>query len=402
VQPYFPDKWVEINLDAIEKNLRTVRSLLADKTRLIAVVKADAYGHGAVATAQLLREKGVEYFAVSFFREAMQLRQAGITESILVFSPIISEYELREAIKNNLTITIASPYDWQMLDSICSSVDAEIKIHLKVDTGLGRFGLREKEILTLIPEIRKKSQIIIEGIYTHMAAAASSPAYTRRQFASFMHILENLEEVGLQIPLRHCANSAVLLKYPQMQLDAVRVGTLLSGQAPVGTTQADLVLEDPYTFKTRIISLRKLEKGSYLAYYRSYRLKKAAQIAVIPVGFIDGLALQVGNKPSGWLDLLKTVVKLILFYGNVARFGHQGSIKGTKYPVRGKVFMQMALLEIPVDREVKIGEEVEVPIRKTLTSPDITRFYLQNEKVVKISTKEGGMDSPVEFLSFKA
>jgi len=402
VQPYFPDKWVEINLDAVEKNLRTVRSLLADKTRLIAVIKADAYGHGAVATAQLLAENGVDYFAVSFFREAIQLRQAGITESILVFSPIISEYELREAIENNLTITIASPYDWQLLDSICASVNIAIKIHLKVDTGLGRFGLQAKEILTLIPEMRKESQINIEGIYTHMAAAASSPTYTRHQFASFMQILYKLEEAGLQLPLRHCANSAVLLKYPHMQLDAVRVGTLLSGQAPVGTASADLELEDPYRFKTRIISLRKLEKGSYLAYYRSYRLKKAAQLAVIPVGFIDGLALQVGNKPSGWMDLLKTVVKLILLYGNVARFGQQVSIAGTKYPVRGKVFMQMALVEIPLDREVKIGDEVEVPIRKTLTSPDIVRIYLQNGKVVKISTKEGGMNSPVEFLSTKA
>lgn len=401
MQPCFPDKWVEINLDAVEKNLRTVQSLLADKTRLIAVIKADAYGHGAVATAQLLREKGVDYFAVSFFREAIQLRQAGITESILVFSPIISEYELREAIKNNLTITIASLYDWQLLDDVCATIDAEIKIHLKVDTGLGRFGLRENEILTLIPEM-KKSQINIEGIYTHMAAAASSPGYTRRQFAIFMQILDKLEEAGLQLPLRHCANSAVLLKYPQMQLDAVRVGTLLSGQAPVGTALHDLVLEDPFTFKTRIISLRKLEKGSYLAYYRSYRLKKAAQLAVIPVGFIDGLALQVGNKPSGWLDLLKTLVKLILLYGNVARFGQQVCIEGLKYPVRGKVFMQMALVEIPLDREVKVGDEVEVPIRKTLASPDVTRVYRQNGKVVKITTKEGGLDSPVEFLSIKA
>jgi alanine racemase len=400
VQPCF-DKWVEINLDAVEKNLRTVQSLLADKTRLIAVIKANAYGHGAVVTAQLLREQGVDYFAVSFFQEAIQLRQAGITESILVFSPIISAYELREAIKNNLTITIASWYDWQLLNDVCATMDTEVKIHLKADTGLGRFGLQEKEILTLVAEMREKSQINIEGIYTHMAAAASSPAYTRRQFSIFKQILDKLEEAGMHLPLRHCANSAVLLKYPEMQLDAVRVGTLLSGQAPVGTARADLVLEDPYRFKTRIISLRKLEKGSYLAYYRSYRLKKDAQLAVIPVGFIDGLALQFGNKPSGWLDLFKTLVKLILLYGNVARFGQQVCIEGFKYPVRGKVFMQMALVEIPLDREVKVGDEVEVPVRKTLASPDIARVYLQNGKVVKITTKEGGLNSAVEFLSIK-
>jgi alanine racemase len=289
-------------------------------------------------------------------------------------------------------------YDWQLLKKVCTTENAEVKIHLKVDTGLGRFGLQEKEILTLIPEMRGQSQIIIEGIYTHMAAAATNPAYTRLQFARFMRILHKLEESGLRIPLRHCANSAVLLKYPQMQLDAVRVGTLLSGQAPVGTSQGNLTLEDPYTFKTRIISLRKLEKGSYLAYYQSYRLQRAAQVAVIPVGFIDGLALQVGNKPSGLLDLLKTVIKLILLYGNVVRFGQQVSIKGTNYPVRGKVFMQMALVEIPLNQEVKIGDEVVVPVRKTLTAPDIARIYLQNGKVVKFTTKEGVTGLLVELL----
>lgn len=396
MQPNLADKWVEINLDAIEKNLRTIQSRLAEGTCLIAVIKADAYGHGAVATAQLLRERGVAYFAVSFFREAMQLRQAGITENILVFSPIISADELQDAIQNNLIITVASPYDWQLLNRTSASMDEKIRVHLKVDTGLGRFGLQEKEILELLPEIRNNRQINIDGIYTHMAAAATNPAYTRRQFADFMQILGKLEEAGQRIPMRHCANSAVLLKYPQMQLDAVRVGTLLSGQAPVGVAQAGLDLEDPYVFKTRIISLRQLEKGDYLAYYRSYRLKKPAQIAVIPVGFIDGLALQVGNKPSGWLDLLKTVVKLLLNYGNVARFGQQVGIRGKKYPVRGKIFMQMALVEIPLDQEVKIGDEVVVPVRKTLTDPDIARIYLQNEIVVKITTKEGGTGSFVE------
>lgn len=399
--PNLPDKWVEINLDAVERNLQTVKSLLAGDARLIAVVKADAYGHGAAATAQLLRDNGVDYFAVSFFREAMQLRQAGIVENILVFSPIIAEYELREAIKQNLTITIASSFDWQLLDSISDSVEAEIKVHLKVDTGLGRFGFQAGEVLELIPAIRRNGRIYLEGIYTHMAAAASRSTYTRSQFNKFMQLLSQLEETGIKIPLRHCANSAVLLKYPQMQLDAVRVGTLLSGQAPAGIARPDLVLEDPYCFKSKIISLRQLDKGSYLAYYRSYRLKRASQIAVIPVGFNDGLALQVGNKPSGWLDLLKTIIKTILLYGNVARFGQQVIINGCPYPVRGKVFMQMALVEIPLHREVKIGDEVAVPIRKTLAAAEITRIYRHHGKVVKFSTKEGGMGSLVELLSIE-
>jgi alanine racemase len=393
VEPLLPDKWVEIDLDAIEKNLLTVKSLLAEETRLIAVIKANAYGHGAVETARILMQNGVDDFAVSFFHEAMQLRRAGIRSRILVFSPIVMEQALQEAIEQGLTPTIASPYDWQMLDQISTASNMEINVHLKVDTGLGRFGLREAEVLTLIPEIKKNTRIHIEGIYTHMAAAASNPAYTRKQFSSFMQTLRLLAEAGVEIPIRHCANSAVLLTYPQMQLDAVRIGTLLSGQVPVGTFKAGLVLEDPYKFKTRIIAIRNLDKGSYLGYYRSYRLKKSARVAVIPVGFNDGLALQVANKSAGWLDLLKTIVKTVLLYLNVARFGQQVIIKGIKYPVRGKVFMQMALIEIPLEQEVKIGEEVEVPVRKTLVSPNIKRIYRKHGKVVNFSTKEGEMDS---------
>jgi len=398
VQPNLADKWIEINLDAIENNLHAIKTRLAEGVRLIAVIKADAYGHGSIATAQLLRELGVTCFAVSFFQEAMQLRQAGVTDSILVFSPIVSTEELKDAIQNNLTITVASPYDWQLLNQASALLDERVRVHLKVDTGLGRFGLREKEIMELLPEIKRNQRINIEGIYTHMAAAAASVSYTRRQFDDFLHLIDKLEQAGLRVPLRHCANSAVLLKYPQMQMDAVRVGTLLSGQIPVGVAATGLQLEDPYAFKTRIISLRQHNKGDYLAYYRSYRLKKAAKIAVIPVGFRDGLALQVGNKPSGWLDLIKTAVKLILNYLNITRFGQQVSIKGKNYPVRGKVFMQMALVEIPLDQEVGIGDEVVVPVRKTLADPAVARIYWREEKVVKFTTKEGGSEALVELL----
>lgn len=391
-----PDKWIEINLDAVERNLQAVRSLLQEQTRLIAVVKADAYGHGAVETARLLSGHGVDYFAVSFFREALQLRQAGITGRILIFTPLVEEDELREAIRLDLTITVASPYDGELLTRVCARPSPEVNVHLKLDTGLGRFGLQGEEVMAVVAGIAQNPCINIEGIYTHMADAADNPTYTRRQFAIFMDMVHKLEVSGLHIPLRHCANSAVLLKYPEMQLDAVRVGTLLSGQKPVGAGGFDLALEDPFKFKTKIVALHCLEKGSYLAYYRSYRLKKTAQVAVIPVGFRDGLGLQVANKPSGWVDLLKTLVKTVLLFCNVPRFCQQVNIKGINYPVRGKVFMQMALVEIPLERQVSIGDEVEVPVRKTLVFPDVAHVYMQHGEVVNFSTKEGGSESFVE------
>ncbi len=383
------DKWVEIDVDAIKKNLQAVHSLLDEKTRLIAVVKANAYGHGMAETARILFQNGVDFFAVSFFSEAVQMRRAGIRSSILVFCPIILENELIEAIDLHLTLSITSPYDWEMLKRVSSGIKSEIRVHLKLETGLGRFGLTEEEATTIVCEIKQHEKVNIEGIYTHMADAAANPSYTEKQFASFMQTADKLKDMGIKIPVKHCANSAVFLKYPHMHLDGVRLGTLLTGQYPVGNFAARLDIADPYKFKSRVVSLRSLNKGSYLGYYRSYRLKRDALIAVIPVGFNDGLNLEVANKASGFLDLLKSIAKLVLNYFNVPRFNLRVKINGAYYPVRAKVFMQMALVEIPPGAEIRIGDEVEVPIRKTLASRSLKRVYLHGGKAAKISCEEG-------------
>lgn len=383
------DKWVEVDVDAIKNNLLAVRSLLDEKTRLIAVIKANAYGHGAVETARILFQNGVDFFAVSFFAEAMQLRRAGMRSNILVFSPIILENELKEAINQHLTLSITSPYDWKLLEGVSYGLKAEIRVHLKLETGLGRFGLTEEEAMVIAQEIKQNERITIEGIYTHMADASSNPAYTQKQFNDFMQTVGILQGLGIQIPVKHCANSAVFLKYPHMHLDGVRLGTLLSGQYPAGNFKPQLELQDPYIFKSRVISLRTLEKGSFLGYYRSYRLKQEAQIAVIPVGFSDGLNLEVANKSAGFLDLIKSIAKLVLRYLDIPRFNLQVTINGVNYPVRAKVFMQMALVEIPPGVEIHIGDEVEVPVRKTLASRNLSRVYVQGGKAAKISGEEG-------------
>lgn len=383
------DKWIEIDVDAVKNNLLAARSLLEENTRMIAVVKANAYGHGAVETARILFQNGVDFFAVSYFAEAMQLRKSGIRSSILVFSPIILESELKEAINQHLTLSITSPADWKALEHASYVARTEVRVHLKLETGLGRFGLTEEEALAVAKEIKLYENITIEGIYTHMADAAANQAYTEKQFKSFMQTVHLLQEQGISIPVKHCANSSVCLKYPHMHLDGVRLGTLLSGQFPVGAADSRIRLKDPFIFKCRIISQRQQKKGSYLGYYRSYRLKQEAQIAVIPVGFSDGLNLEVANKASGFVDLLKAMLRPLLLYLNVPRFSLHVKINGKQYPVRAKVFMQMALVELPLDLDVQIGDEVEVPVRKTLASRNITRVYIQGGKPAKISGEEG-------------
>lgn len=369
------NKWIEISVAAIENNLREVQSRLNAGTKLIAVIKANAYGHGAVETARILYGLGVDYFAVSFLEEALQLREAGIQASLLVFSPVIDETGMRKAVANGLTLTIASESDQRLAEAICLETGQAMKIHMKVDTGLGRFGLNEEQAFAVWEKIKDCRFIELEGIYTH-AADPSSSRLAEKQFQRFMQLITRLEQVGASFPIKHIANSTIFLRSPYMHLDAVRIGTLLSGQHPVGNFSERLQLQDPYTFKSRVISIRELPKGTRLGYYGTYRLKKDAQIAVVPVGFHDGLALEVANKPVDMWDMLKKLVKIVLGYIGWPGQEINVTISGVNCAIRGKVFMQMALVEIPLGMKVAIGDEVVVPVRKTLVSNDISRVYL--------------------------
>ena len=309
------DRWLEIDIDAIKHNLEQVKSLLPEKVRLIAVVKADGYGHGAVETSRLLYQNGVDFFGVSFLDEAVALRQAGIRASIMLFSPLVNEQQVTTALTNYITLTITSLNDCTLLDKISCRMNVKTTVHLKVDTGLGRFGLNREELIEVCQTLKDNPCIYIEGIYTHMAEAASNnPIYTQKQFSRFLSIIDELKQAGFKIPVCHCANSAVFLNYPEMYLNAVRIGTLISGELPAGKFMNQLDLINPYKYKSRVISLRTLDKGSYLGYNRTVRLNQPAQIAVIPVGFNHGLALQVANRPAGWGDFLKVLAKSILAF----------------------------------------------------------------------------------------
>lgn len=382
------DKWIEIDIEALRNNLQQVRSILDEKAILIAVLKAEAYGHGARDIARLLNQQGVDFFAVTFLYEALQLRKAGIPSNILVFSPLIDEEQITEAIEHSVTITIASREEYERLIRVVQDMRKTAIIHLKLDTGLGRFGLSSQDLIELAQELNSHNNIYLEGIYTHMADAAGQTAYTARQFELFLETVRYLEQAGIRIPLQHCANSAVFLKYPHMHLDAVRIGTLLSGQHPVGNFERRLSLKDPYRFKSRIVSLRLLEKGSYLGYFRTYRLKNKALIGVVPVGFNDGLALEVANPPTGLIDLLKGMARQVLVYLNRPRFRLNISIKGREYPIRGKVFMQMALVEFPPETDVQVGDEVELPVRKTLAAKNIVRLYVKDGVAGKVASED--------------
>lgn len=370
------DKWVEIDNRAIINNLLGVRSLLSAPTRLIAVLKANAYGHGLVETARLLALYEVDYFAVTSIDEARQLRQGGITGSILLLSPLPDQLALEKAMADNITIMVASLIDAELANQASNSLQKPLSVHLKIETGLNRFGLSLAEARQVCSSLCDNPFIYIEGIYTHMAdAGAKNGDFTLKQYERFMEVVQNLEESGYAIPIKHCANSAVTLRFPQMHLDAVRIGTLLSGQYPVGNLPKPIKLSDPFQFKARIISLRECPTGSYLGYSRAFRLKRPARIAVVSAGYIDGVAAEVANPAEGLLDALKKAIKILLALLHVKRFISHFRVQGYSCQVVGKVFMQLSLIQIPDHLAVTVGDEVVVPVKKTLVASSIARIH---------------------------
>ncbi|MGE5370477.1 MAG: alanine racemase [Solirubrobacterales bacterium] len=377
------NRWVEIHLEALEHNVKQIRARMEPATRLIAVVKADAYGLGAVEVAWQLSQLGVDYFAVTFLQEAVELRRHGIENDILIFSPLGRD-EVRTAIENNFTVTVGSGEDLVVVQEVVDALRRSARIHIKVDTGLGRFGVSEVEAVSLARQARSSENILLEGIYTHFAEAGRSRRYTMKQFDRFMAALAEIDLQGIQIPIRHCCSSSAFLKYPFMHLDGVRIGTLLGGQMPSGRYEDHPNLKDPYRFRARIVSVRTLKKGDYIGYYRTYHLRADTAVAVVPAGFIDGLGVRPVPVPSGRLELFKAMAGVLASYFQSNRTAMKAYVHGKPIYIRGRVFMQFCLAEIPNGLEVNPGDIVDLPVRRTMVSRFVPRMYTRDGQPGKI------------------
>ncbi|NLV17366.1 MAG: alanine racemase [Syntrophomonadaceae bacterium] len=379
------DKWIEINLEDITHNLQEIRGLMDKESRLIAVVKANAYGLGAAEIARHLAEQGVDFFGVTFLSEALELREHGIRADILIFSPLHPE-EYGTAVDHDLIVTVASREDWLAVQQ--EARDRRIRIHLKLDTGMGRFGLMGYDAENVAQEAFVHNNVALEGIYTHFASPGDYK-HTHHQFSIFENLLQRLDEKGIKVACRHCCASSAFLRYPSMRLDAVRIGTLLWGQYPAGTISPVLKLRDVYHFKARIIAIRQMAKGSSLGYYHTHKLRKNAVIAIVPAGLADGWGLEALPKPSGWLDMIKMVIKPIAMFFNLNLAGPRIIIGNGEVFVRGKIFMQFCLVEVPPGMEVKTGDSVEIPVKRTLASLSIKRIYRQESSFASEKTANG-------------
>lgn len=389
--------WIDINLDAIANNYREITQHLSPGARVMAVVKADAYGLGAVPVAHTLQKLGCEAFAVTTVEEGLILRQHGIEGIILVLGPVSTE-QMEEAIEADIQLTLS---DFSMLaecEAVAAHLGKEAKVHLKLETGMGRTGFFENDWEALAASLKGSAHITPVGAYTHLARAAQRDrAYTQQQYECFQRGIKALEQHGIDGLWKHICNSAAFLDYPEWHHDFIRTGTLLIGHYPSTAFGGKLKLQDPWTAKARIVSLRQVPKGTFVGYQSIYQTKAATQLAVIPVGYADGFGVQPHFVPQGIVDFIKIVIKNFLALCGVYVGQETVSLQGHSIRVAGKIGMQLTVLDVG-ELSCQVGDEVTLPLRRTQANPRLLRQYWSEKRLIaKRNIKEGFLQSYPEY-----
>lgn len=299
--------WAEIDLDKIAHNARVIRDFTAPGAELMAVVKADAYGHGALQIARTVLQSGFTRIAVSMLDEAAELRNAGIQAPILVLSDNEPDCSA-EIIKNNIAQVVFSYEMAERLSEAACAAGGKAKIHIKVDTGMGRIGFTPEEAPEETDRIHKLPGIEIEGIFTHFAVAdeytEEADAYTEKQFQVFQRTCERIEkEKHIHIPLRHAANSAAILRFPHMHLDAVRAGIILYGLFPSeASKKSGASLRPAMTLKSMISHVKTVPADTCISYGCTFRTQRPSVIATVPAGYADGYMRVLGNHAAVYIE----------------------------------------------------------------------------------------------------
>jgi len=334
----FNRAWAEVNLDNIAHNVREIKRIVDKKTEIMGVVKADAYGHGVMGVAKTLINNGVTRLAVSMLDEAIQLRNYGIDVPILILSytdPIRAE----EIVENNVTQTVFSQELAKALSDAAVKLKKRVKIHIKIDTGMGRVGFMPGySAVKNVVEISKLPGIIVEGLFTHFASADErDKSYTYMQFERFMSICNELSRIGVHIPIKHVANSAAIIDFPESHLDMVRPGIILYGMYPSGdVNRSKINLKPAMSLKANVILVKEVEPGTSISYGRIFTTKRTSRIATIPIGYADGFTRLLTGKAK------------VLINGEFA-------------PVVGKICMDQCMVDVTdLDSEVRMGDEVVV------------------------------------------
>lgn len=321
--------WADIDTAAFLRNVDAVASRLPNGSRLIAVLKADAGGHGAVDLARKLSADRVAMIAVVMLEEALELRRAGVTIPLLILGPL-TESQIALASENQIVIGVPGPEELEIVSGLAR--DRDVMIHLKLDTGMGRMGSTESDLPRVIELIRSAPRVRVAAVYTHFANASDPrDPFTDQQMANFDRMVETLRAAGITAPRQHRANSAATMRGLVKPGEYVRVGLALYGaeSLDVGTSRLEPVMR----WRTEVARLKNLPAGHAIGYGMTFRTKRPSRIATLPVGYADGYNRLLSNR------------------GEVL-------IRGKRAPVVGRVSMDLVTIDVTDVDRASVGDEV--------------------------------------------
>lgn len=374
--------WIQVDLDAIAHNVRELKARIGECVQLMAVVKANAYGHGAVPAARGALQAGASHLAVARVVEGIELREGGIAAPILVMSYTLPS-DAPTLVERHLTPTVNTLELARALSSEARRRRlAPIPVHVKVDTGMGRFGLLPDEVLGFVRALAGLPGLELEALYTHFGAAdEADKAYTYQQQRLFVDVLTRLRESGLEVGLAHAANSAATLDMPATHLQMVRCGIVLYGMRPSSEIKATIPLRPAMSLHSRVARVRTLPAGSSISYGRTFVTSRPTRVALVPMGYGEGYHRLLSNR------------------GSVL-------IRGHRCPILGRVCMDQFVVDVTAVRDVSLDDEIVVLGRQgseeisaeeiaelaetisyevtTSILPRVSRLYLQEGRVVEV------------------
>ncbi len=325
--------WCDVSLDNLEYNVAQIKSKLSDNVKLCGIVKANAYGHGVEEIASNLVKQGFDYLAVAFIDEAVELRLCGFEQPVLILGNTPKD-TAEQVVEYNVTASVYNTETAKIISDEAVKQNKIAKIHVKIDTGMSRIGFQpNEESIGKILAVSKLPNIEIEGIFTHFASSDTDDEdMTVKQFDKFMEVVAALEDNGVVIPIKHCCNSAAIIKYPNMHLDMVRAGIILYGMYP-SNIEYDIDLKPLMNFKTSVINVKDMQPGQTISYGATYTVEKPMRVATVAVGYADGYSRLLSNKGR------------VLVNGQFAN-------------ILGRICMDQCMIDVTNVHNISIGDEV--------------------------------------------
>ena len=367
-------KALVVETQKIKHNLKIVKKIAEKnnkKIKLIAVVKGNGYGLGLIEYSQLLIDNGIEILAVATVEEAVKLRENGINQDILMMSSTAIKEDIETLIKNNIILTIGSKESGENVDKIAKEMNKKVRAHIKIDTGFGRYGFIYSQKEEMIKTIKALENIEIEGMFSHFSIAFyGNGKESKEQYNRFKNCVEELKNNGIDPKILHICNSSAFLRFPEMHLNAVRIGSVLLGRLAIPNTWG---FKKVGYLKSNVAEIKTLPVRYNIGYSNSYKTQKETKIAIVPCGYADGFNIKVDK------DMFRPIDKLRYIVRDIKNIFKKQQIYVNINDQKCKVLGRLGMFHVSVDiteKNVKLNDEVKFEVSPMLVDSSIKREYI--------------------------